>query len=145
MLEKWETIQVYDRPMRAFVVTPDGAGPFPAVVLIQARHGGVGTFIQDISKRLASEGYFTIAPELFHIRKPGEKIVSPPFKDNGVLTDGLLDTEIITEVNAAVDFLVKNKAVNRDRVGILGFQLGGRIAWIMPCVNSAANGSSNDR
>ncbi len=138
MIERWETIQVFDQPMRAFVAVPEGTGPFPAVVVLQPRSAGVGKFVQETSRQLANDGYFAIAPQLFHPRAQDEKLSLYSFdqyKVTGALTDGILDTEIITEVNATVDFLNSNKAVAHDRVGILGYEMGGRAAWIMATVN----------
>ena len=52
MASSWETLQVNGTEMRAYLSLPDGAGPFPGVVVSQ-HGGGVDQFIRDMSDRLA--------------------------------------------------------------------------------------------
>ena len=50
--------------LRAYVAVPDGPGPFPGIVLIQEAFG-VNDYIQSEVKRLASNGYVGISPDIF--------------------------------------------------------------------------------
>ena len=34
-------------------------------------------------------------------------------------------------MNAAVDFPTANSSIDNDRIGVTGFRMGGRIAWLM--------------
>jgi len=47
----------------------------------------------------------------------------------------LKDADIIADMNAAVDFLTGNSAIDNDRIGVTGFCMGGRIAWLMAATN----------
>jgi len=129
MAEQWESLQVYGQAMRAFAAIPEGEGPFPGVVVIQHRSDGVDTFVQEMTRRVAEGGYFAIAPELFHRRDPSDD------PHASFITDGILDNELIAEVNATVDFLRNNSVVLSDSIGILGSRRGGRIVYIMAAVN----------
>ena len=61
MAGAWETTKVDGSDMRMYVSIPEGAGPFPAVLVSQ--HGpGVNEFIQDVVNNLAKEGYVGCAP-----------------------------------------------------------------------------------
>ena len=53
-----------DGEMPAYRAMPDGAGPFPTMVVIEEIFG-VHEYIKDICRRYAKLGYFAIAPELF--------------------------------------------------------------------------------
>ncbi len=115
--------------MELFVSTPTGAEPFPAVLVCQ-HGGGVDQFIQTICVRLAQAGYAAVAPNLFH-RINGEML-----EDGSQPIQHLSDTEIRADIDATVDFLLKHSAINNDRIGITGFCMGGREAWLGAATNS---------
>jgi carboxymethylenebutenolidase len=47
------------------VAPPPAAGPLSAVIVLQEAFG-VNDHIQDVTRRVAAEGYLTLAPDLFH-------------------------------------------------------------------------------
>lgn len=53
-----------------YLVTPDGAGPVPAIVLASAVHG-VDKDIRRIADEFAQQGYIAAAPDLFWRSIPG--------------------------------------------------------------------------
>lgn len=53
-----------------YVVTPDGSGKVPAIVLASAVHG-VDADVRSIADELASRGYIAAAPDLFSRTIPG--------------------------------------------------------------------------
>ena len=110
----WETLQVDGEEMATYVSVPSGSGPFPAVVVAQTIRG-VNQFIQDQCDKLAAEGYAAVAPELFH---------------------RITDPEVVADCNAAMDFLLGHSAVDNDRIGIVGFCMGGRAAWLAAATNT---------
>ena len=114
-----ESITVGDRNMDLYVSLPDGEGPFPAVVVGQ-HAGGVDTFIRTMADRLAESGYAAAAPDLYHRLEPDEW--SPR---------QLKDAEMIADVQATVDFLEGHGAVNPASLGVTGFCMGGRVAYLM--------------
>ena len=65
----WQTITVDGGPMKLYVCSPDGPGPFPAVVVIQ-NQDGVAEFTQEMTRRVAEAGYFGAAPDLYHRNTP---------------------------------------------------------------------------
>ena len=126
----WETVKVDGNDMRLYVSVPDDTGPFPAVVVIQ-HQGGVDTFIEDMTQRLASDGYVGVAPDLYH--RDG-----PDCQDDGPTRRARLqDVTVIQDVNATVDFLQGHSQVDGARLGIIGFCMGGRVAYLMAAVNSS--------
>ena len=124
-----DNLTVGDSVMDMYAAIPDEPGPHPAVVI--AFHvGGLDDFDRDIADRLASEGYVAVVPDLFH--RYSQEIMDGPRLDR---LGHLKDTDIIADMNAAVDFLTANAAIDNDRIGVTGFCMGGRVAWLMPAVN----------
>ena len=115
-----ESIKVGSQDMELYVSVPDGAGPFPAVVVAQ-HAGGVDTFIRTMTDRLAEAGYVAVAPELYHRLGPDDQH-SPR---------ALKDAEMVSDVQATVEFLQNHTAVDGEALGVTGFCMGGRVAYLM--------------
>lgn len=122
---RWESTAVGERTMRIYVGVPERPGPHPGIVVAQ-HAGGVDAQIQDTVHRLHREGYVVAAPELFHRQPPG---VEPSKR-----TSLLRDEEIIADINATLAHL-KNMRLSVGPIGITGFCMGGRVTYLMACVN----------
>jgi carboxymethylenebutenolidase len=48
--------------MRGYLVQPSGAGPFPTVLVIHENRG-LNPYIEDVARRLATEGFLALAPD----------------------------------------------------------------------------------
>jgi carboxymethylenebutenolidase len=128
MAASWESVKVDGNDMRIYVSAPDGPGPFPGVVVVQ-HQGGVDAFIQEMAQRLADAGYVAAAPDLYH--RDG-----PDCQDDGPTRRARLrDVNIIADVNATAAFLKGHRLVDGERLGIIGFCMGGRVAYLMATVN----------
>ena len=124
----WEKVEVDGREMDLYASVPSGSGPFPAIVVAHPA-SGVGDFTQSIADRLAAEGYAAVAPNRFH-RVSEEMLAS-----GRAAGQFLNDVETIADMNATVDFLRNHPAINGERIGIIGFCSGGRIAWLSAATN----------
>ena len=125
-----DKLTVDGHEMEMYASIPSGSGPFPAVVI--AFHvGGLDEFDRTMADRLAAEGYVAVVPDLFH--RLSEEVMSGPRLDR---LGHLSDPQIIADCNAAVSFLQSNSAVDSDRIGVTGFCMGGRVAWLMAASNS---------
>ncbi len=123
----WENVKVDGRDMDMYVSVPGGSGPFPAVVVGQ--HAAViDRFIRDMADRLAAEGYATVTPNLFH------RITEDMVADGSSNIQHLSDSLILADINAAVEFLRNHASVDGERIGVTGFCLGGRAAWLAAAV-----------
>ncbi len=121
----WEKIQVAGNDMDMYASVPSGSGPFSAIVVSQ-HGGGVDRFIQTICDRFAEAGYAAVAPNLYH-RIPDEVLNGDPRPRPW---DVLSDPDIVADINATVDFLRNHPAISGDKIGITGFCMGGRVAWL---------------
>jgi carboxymethylenebutenolidase len=121
-MPQWDRIHVDGSPMRLYVGTPSLGRAFPAVIVIQ--HGpGVDKFIEDRVENLAQHGYLAIAPDLYHRQTEGGDMMSRIGR--------LRDPEVISDVNAAVNYARRLKDTQLGDVGIIGFCMGGRVAYLM--------------
>jgi carboxymethylenebutenolidase len=120
----WQETESDNSKMRMHMSIPEGPGPFPAVVVIQ-HQGGVDKFVKNITVRLAHAGFIAAAPDLYHRDGPDctDDIVTRRSR--------LSDRRVINDVNATVRFLQSHDAVDESRFGIIGFCMGGRLAYLM--------------
>ena len=119
-------LTVNGQKMEVYGCLPDGKGPFPAIVVIQ-HAPGVDVFIRAMVDRLAAAGYAAVAPNLYHRL---DSSVDPTKR-----REFLKDREIIDDVNASVEDLRRDRAVNGDCLGITGFCMGGRVVYLMAAAN----------
>ena len=112
------TIENDGRAVPTTVVVPDGEGPFPVVVMNHGHGGGRqenGGFGK-VADALAKEGILTIRMDF-----PGSGDSKEPF------TEGYL-SNMISDSNASLDYVLENYPADPDRLGIFGYSMGGRIA-----------------
>lgn len=128
MASSWERTKVGGQDMDLYVSMPGGSGRFPAVVVSQ-HGGGVDQFIRDMADRLAAEGYAAVAPDLFH------RITENMLADGSRRFQHLSDPDIVADVSATVDFLRRHPSVVGERIGVTGFCMGGRVAWLAAAAN----------
>jgi len=108
-------LMVTGREMDCYVARPLATAK---TGILTCMHGpGVDEFIRDICKRLASEGYLAIAPNVYH--RQG-KAASEPWLN-------VDDAEAIADMQAATDFL---EAEGVTSIGVVGFCMGGRLAFL---------------
>jgi carboxymethylenebutenolidase len=134
MASRWETLQVGGSPMRVYISTPDGSGPHPGM-LVGMHIGGVDGHIQTMCDRLAEAGYEVASPDLYHRQDDNileEAAKLPPPERMPLLAtkkNMLRDNEIEADLRASLD-LLRGSGVGSAPVGITGFCMGGRIAYL---------------
>ncbi|HEI8865076.1 TPA: dienelactone hydrolase family protein [Serratia odorifera] len=109
--------------VRAYQVTPSAAsGPLPAIVVAHENRG-LNPYIEDVARRVAKAGYIALAPDGLSSLGgyPGDD-------DKGRELQQQVDPQkLMNDFFAAIEFLMKNEAVN-GKVGITGFCYGGGVA-----------------
>lgn len=126
------TIETPDGPMPAQLARPAAGGPLPAVIVVQEAFGLNG-HIEQVARRIAGEGYVTLAPDLFHRGGAGRTAGYDDLARALSLMGELTDDGIIRDVAATVAFLEAQPSVRADRIGITGFCMGGRVAYLAAC------------
>jgi carboxymethylenebutenolidase len=130
-----QQIETSDGAMGAHVALP-AAGSGPGIVLIHEIFG-VNDYIRDSAQRLAELGYVVLAPDLFWRTQPGLEL---PNDDEGMKA-GMAAAQKLDFPAAAGDVITAMGALRAlpevadGKVGVLGFCLGGSLAYM-----AAANG-----
>ena len=114
------------RRVGGYFARPQGAGPFPAVIVIQ-EWWGLNEHLKNVAKRYAREGYVALAPDLYH----GNVTADP--NEAGKLMGALNREEAVKDLLGAVQHLKGLKEVRGDRIGVTGFCMGGSYALLLPC------------
>jgi carboxymethylenebutenolidase len=128
MAGRWDTVAVDGGSMRCYVAMPEGGGPFPAVIVIQ-HAGGVDAFVRTMTDRIAEAGFAGVSPDLYHREDPNSS--DDPLTRMGRLRDA----NIVPDVNAAIEHAKSLPEVKPDAIGITGFCMGGRVAYLMAAHN----------
>ena len=109
-----------------------GAGP--GVVVIQEWWGLVD-HIKDVCDRFASDGFVALAPDLYH----GKSTKSPD--EAGKLMMAMRIDEAERDLSAAVDYLSTLDSTTSEKVGVVGFCMGGALALYTATKNSKVGAS----
>jgi carboxymethylenebutenolidase len=121
-----------DGTMPAHVARPKGAsGKLPAVIVVQEAFG-LNRNIQEITERIAAEGYQAVAPNFYH-REGGKAVGYGELQEALGLMGRWTDAHVVTDVRAAVSALESDGGVRADRIGITGFCMGGRASYLSAC------------
>src|SRR5215207_8097324 len=128
------SITTPDGALGASLHTPDGAGPWPAVIMYPDA-GGVRQTFHDMAQRLADLGYAVLLPDPYY--RLGE---IAPFDMDTVFTDeaernrlmklvGSVTKEDATiDTQAELDWLAEQPEVSSAKVGTTGYCMGGGMA-----------------
>jgi carboxymethylenebutenolidase len=124
------TLVVNNAPeMDAYVAMPEGVGPFPAMIVFQEGFG-VNGHIRGVANRLAKEGYVAIAPELFHRTAPAGYEPGYDFAVVGPHFQAITIENLEADTQAAYDWLLGQSNVQQNKIGCIGFCMGGRVSFI---------------
>jgi carboxymethylenebutenolidase len=102
---------------RGYLSLP-GSGRGAGVVVIQEWWGLV-PHVREVADRFAAEGFVALAPDLYH----GEAATSPDEAGKLMMALDIERTE--KDLRGAIEYLLAHEAVEGERVGTVGFCMGG--------------------
>jgi len=117
-----------------YLAIPAAGGKRPGVVVIQEWWGLVG-HIKDVAERFASEGFVALAPDLYHGKQTSEP------DEAGKLMMSLQAQEVVKDLDGTVAYLLGNEGVAGERVGVVGYCLGGGLSLYEACHNPSKIGA----
>ncbi len=122
------------RRMGGTLARPKGGGRRPAVLVFMEIFG-INSHIRDVTERVAREGYAALAPDYFHRTGPGIELGydEQGFARGMELLNGLRADEMIQDVGDAIAWLRGRPDVRGDRIGALGFCIGGHMTYLAAC------------
>ena len=103
------------------LVTPAGKGPWPAVIVIQ-EWWGLDDWVKGQARALASAGYVALAVDLYR-----GKVTSNPDEAHQLM-NGLPPDRAMRDLKGAFAYLQGRADVKKDRIGVIGWCMGGRYA-----------------
>lgn len=128
----WEQASAGDKAMGIYVSRPAAPGRFPAVLVLQEIFG-VNSYVRRMADRIAAEGYVAVAPDLFH--RQGDRWEGR-YDDFGPALERMqrFDDEVsLQDMDPLLDAVRGRADVRGERIAVLGFCLGGRLAYSMAC------------
>ncbi|HEX7340335.1 MAG TPA: dienelactone hydrolase family protein [Rhodanobacteraceae bacterium] len=128
-------IPTRDGECRSFVFTPEGTGPWPAVIVYMDAFG-VRPSLLDLGRAVAGLGYYVLVPDVFYrsgpyaVMDPKQVFASPDgFK---VIKDEFMAradvANVMSDTRALLDFLANQPQVKAGPVGTTGYCMGGRFS-----------------
>ena len=111
------------RNLRGYLAEPDGAGPFPAVLMIHEAFGLSGNLRRQ-ADRLARAGYLTLAVDLYSDGGMHRCLVSTMRS----LVSGT--GKAVTDLSDAQGWLERSGRTNGN-IGVIGFCMGGGFALLI--------------
>ncbi|GAA2665147.1 MULTISPECIES: dienelactone hydrolase family protein [Actinosynnema] len=122
-----ETLQLTDgRELRMTVAEPESAVRGGLVVLHEAR--GVTDAVRGLVSGLAAEGWLVVAPHLYSADELDDE-------QAGTAVDGLDGESVLADTDVAFVWLGQ-RGVGADRMGVMGFDLGGSVAMAVAASRS---------
>ena len=107
--------------MNAVLYTPKGNGPFPGLMVIH-EWWGLNDWVKDQASKLADQGYAALAIDLYR----GKVATTPDLAHE--LMRGVPDDRAARDLHEAVAFLKSQAEVKKDRIGAIGWCMGGGYA-----------------
>jgi len=111
--------------MKGYLARPAGTGKWPGVVVIHENRG-LNPYIEDVARRLATEGFVAFAPDALTPLGgyPGDE-------EKAAQMFGTLDAAKRTEDLMAAYTFLKSRPECTGKVGAVGFCFGGTVVNIM--------------
>ena len=104
-------------------------------VIVFQEWWGLVDHIKQICDRLAGAGFTALAPDMYH----GDCTSDPD--EAGRLMMVLEVPKVAADASAAIEFLRGQDTCSGDRVGVMGFCLGGQLALYSACENAETVGA----
>jgi carboxymethylenebutenolidase len=107
-----------DDSVTGTLYTPAGKGPFPALIVIH-EWWGLNDWVKEQASKLTDQGYVALAVDLYR----GQVATTPDLAHE--LSRGLPEDRAQRDLRAAFDFLAAQPNVKKERIGSIGWCMGG--------------------
>ncbi len=107
-----------DETVQGVLYTPAGKGPFPGIIVIH-EWWGLNDWVKDQASKLADQGYEALAIDLYR-----GKVATTPDMAHEIMR-GVPEDRAKRDLHAAFEFLQSQPNVRKDRIGAIGWCMGG--------------------
>lgn len=130
---QWETLDVEGSPMSAFIAAPADGKKYPGVI-VWMEIFGVNEHIQDVTRRLAKEGYVAIAPNYYHRVAPNLQLgySKTDVEEGRQYKQRVSHQDMFADAQAVIRHLDQHPQVEpKQQYGNIGFCFGGYVAYLV--------------
>ena len=107
--------------VQAMLYTPSGPGPFPGIIVIH-EWWGLNDWVKEQAAKLADQGYAALAIDLYRGK------VAKTSDEAHEIMRGVPEDRAKRDLHAAFQYLVSQKNVKPNRIGAIGWCMGGGYA-----------------
>ena len=107
-----------DETVSGMLYAPAGKGPFPALIVIH-EWWGLNDWVKEQASKLADQGYVALAVDLYRGKVADNADLAHE------LMRGVPEDRATRDLKAAYDFLSAQPDVKKDRIGSIGWCMGG--------------------
>ena len=107
-----------DETVQGMQYTPAGKGPFPAIIVIH-EWWGLNDWVKEQASKLTDQGYVTLAVDLYRGK------VATTSEEAHEIMRGVPEDRAKRDLHAAFAFLSRQPNVKKDRIGSIGWCMGG--------------------
>ncbi len=127
-------IETADGVVPCHTFHPDGSGPWPAIVYFMDGMGIRPTLLGSAEK-LATFGYYVLVPDLYYRSGAYEPLDHSTLQDDPAqqervmkMIERVTNEAVMRDISAYLDFFESRTEVRGERIGVVGYCLGGRFA-----------------
>ncbi|MFY9742142.1 MAG: dienelactone hydrolase family protein [Candidatus Sulfotelmatobacter sp.] len=110
-----------DETVQAILYTPAGKGPFPGIIVVH-EWWGLNDWVKEQATKLADQGYEALAIDLYRGR-----VGTTPEEAHEIMR-GVPEDRAKRDLSAAFDYLASQPNVKKNRIGAIGWCMGGGYA-----------------
>jgi carboxymethylenebutenolidase len=123
-----------DETVKGILYTPEGKGPLPGIIVIH-EWWGLNDWVKEQASKLADQGYAALAIDLYR-----GKVADNPEAAHEIMR-GVPADRAARDLHAAFEFLQSQPNVRKDRIGSIGWCMGGgyslEVALTEPTLSAA--------
>lgn len=107
-----------DETVKGILYTPEGKGPFPAIIVIH-EWWGLNEWVKEQAAKLSDQGYAALAIDLYR-----GKVATTADEAHEIMR-GVPEDRAQRDLHAAYIFLQAQPGVRKNRIGAIGWCMGG--------------------
>jgi carboxymethylenebutenolidase len=107
-----------DETVQGILYTPTGKSPHPALIVIH-EWWGLNDWVKEEASKLSDQGYVALAIDLYR-----GKVATTPDQAHEIMR-GVPEDRAKRDLHAAFEFLESQTNVKKDRIGAIGWCMGG--------------------
>lgn len=115
------TFQSGEETVAGYLALPDSPGKHPALVVIH-EWWGLNDWVKEQAGKFAEQGFVALAPDLYR----GEVATDPMVAHQ--LLQNMPQERALRDLEAAVRYLASRPDVNKDKIGSIGWCMGGGLS-----------------